>query len=82
MGTFYRVLAIILFLSLTSCLDKNPNKEVEKSLDTRQISGNTTEMLHGDVNRKVYVPIYSEIYNRTKDTKNTINSYTEHSKYE
>jgi hypothetical protein len=65
----YKILSIAFFLSVISCVEKNPNSEAEKVLDNRQISEHTTDIVEGDINQTVYVPIYSEIYNRTKDTK-------------
>lgn len=69
MGTMYKILVITSILLAASCVDKNPNREVENVLDNRQISEHTTDIIEGDINQTVYVPIYSEIYNRTKDTK-------------
>jgi hypothetical protein len=61
---------IIAFLMLAaSCTEKNPNREAEQVLDNRQIPGSKTDIMKGDINQTAYVPIYSEIYNRTKDTK-------------
>jgi hypothetical protein len=69
MRTLYRIIVITYFLSAVSCGKGNPNREAEQVLDDRQIPGHTTEILKGDISQTVYVPIYSEIYNRTKDAK-------------
>lgn len=69
MEKIYKVLIFLFFLSLFSCVEKNPNSEAEEILDNRQISENKTDVVTGKIKQTVYVPIYSEIYNRTKDTK-------------
>ncbi len=69
MVTILRILMITSFLSIFSCADSNPNKEAEQVLDNHQISVNKTDITPGDINQTIYVPIYSDIYNRTKDTK-------------
>jgi len=69
MGTIFRVLTVLFFFLAASCVERNPNKEAKQVLDNRQISENKTNISSGDIKQSVYVPIYSEIYNRTKDTK-------------
>lgn len=67
MKAVLKFLVISFFLSTISCGDKNP-KEVEEVLDNRQFSEHTTDVTKGKINQTVYVPIYSEIYNRTRET--------------
>ncbi|MEZ4970852.1 MAG: DUF3124 domain-containing protein [Flavobacteriaceae bacterium] len=69
MRTIYKILIVVFFLSAASCVETNPNKDAEQLLDSHQISENRTALVMGDVNQTVYIPIYSEIYNRTKDAK-------------
>jgi len=68
MKAIHKILIIAFVLSVNSCIENNPNSEAEKVLDNRQISEHTTEVTEGDIKKTVYVPIYSEIYNRTKET--------------
>ncbi len=59
---------LILLWCLSSCYEKDPNENTysEKVLETQEIKGVLpTELAVVD---SVYVPIYSDIYSRSKDT--------------
>lgn len=69
MESAIRILAVIFFLSAFSCGESNPNRQADQVIDNHQITDNKTEIKIGEINHTVYVPIYSDIYNRTKDVK-------------
>jgi hypothetical protein len=69
MQLILRILIFIFFISAISCVEKNLNTEANQMLNNRQISEQTTDLAQGDINQTIYVPIYSEIYNRTKESR-------------
>tara|TARA_R110000851_G_scaffold47621_1_gene115660 strand:+ start:11072 stop:11590 length:519 start_codon:yes stop_codon:yes gene_type:complete len=69
MKAINKLVVITFFLFAISCGEKNPNKEAQKVLDNRQIFEHTTDVTDGNINQTFYVPIYSEIYNRTKENR-------------
>lgn len=63
------VALILVGLAFTSCLDKNPNTETNEVVSHRNITSDISPL---DLNvpiRKVYVPVYSDIYNGSKAEK-------------
>lgn len=63
------ILVLIPLFWLTSCIEKNPNNEAEEILIDRQVENQTFGSISGKVQRKVYVPIYSDIYTRSRDSR-------------
>lgn len=57
---------ILLYILLSSCIKKNPNKQIEQGILKENTIENNTEFIY-PVRKQVYVPIYSDIYNNTKD---------------
>lgn len=62
-------LLILFGICVLSCDKNNPNNETKNVLSDRQSEINSAKIDSGTINKKVYVPIYSDIYNRSKDTK-------------
>ena len=55
---------------LTSCIERNPNLKADKVIDERTVEVNkATGNEKRTVEDEVYVPIYSDIYNKTKNEK-------------
>ncbi len=56
----------IFFLALSGCTKQNPNKQLEQGiLKENTITDN--EKFNYPIKQQMYVPIYSDIYNKTKD---------------
>jgi len=58
---------LVLFFGFTSCKDSNPLHATKK--EERLPTEMTTTTFNFPVEKEVYVPIYSDIYHRTKDYK-------------
>ncbi|SHJ12128.1 DUF3124 domain-containing protein [Aquimarina spongiae] len=58
---------LLILLSLYSCIKKNPNKEIEQGILRENTIPKTDDGFSYLVKKEVYVPIYSDIYNKTKD---------------
>lgn len=61
---------LLSFLLLTSCLQRNPNRSAKETIEEQSVAvnkatGNEARLVEGEV----YVPIYSNIYNKTKNEK-------------
>ncbi|MEQ6122036.1 DUF3124 domain-containing protein [Reichenbachiella sp. MALMAid0571] len=64
----YRISIFFPFLLLISCLEKNPNEgtHAQRVIEDRHVAANSDIMAVVDT---VYVPIYSDIYSKTKDSR-------------
>ena len=60
---------VCLLICLTSCIDSNPNQKTEERIEQKQDSHLVNEDFNYAVIREVYVPIYSDIYSQSKDTR-------------
>ncbi|RMB64144.1 DUF3124 domain-containing protein [Dokdonia sinensis] len=63
------LLLLCLGFALFSCIDDNPNKEIDSVITNREIERSAPIRTIEDSLHKVYVPIYSSIYNGSKNEK-------------
>ncbi|GGX33436.1 DUF3124 domain-containing protein [Aquimarina muelleri] len=59
-------LVLFLCIVLSSCIKRNPNKQIEQRILKENTIKNNIEFTY-PIQKQVYVPIYSDIYNKTKD---------------
>ncbi len=62
-----RYITILFIISLISCARQNPNKEIEQGILKENKIPDSSDGFSYPIKREVYVPIYSDIYNKTKD---------------
>ncbi|KAA1242128.1 DUF3124 domain-containing protein [Aquimarina sp. RZ0] len=56
----------IFFLALSGCNKPNPNKQLEQGI-LKENTIEDNESFSYPIKQQIYVPIYSDIYNKTKD---------------
>ncbi|WP_299897990.1 DUF3124 domain-containing protein [uncultured Aquimarina sp.] len=62
-----RLMYFLIYIVLWSCVEKNPNKEVEQGILKENKMPLSEDGFNYPIKKEVYVPIYSDIYNKTKD---------------
>ncbi|WP_299681606.1 DUF3124 domain-containing protein [uncultured Dokdonia sp.] len=63
------ILIFILLGTFYSCVDKNPNTITEKEIQQENLVKAKNAALTYPINAEVYVPIYSDIYSKNRNTK-------------
>ncbi|PKV50234.1 uncharacterized protein DUF3124 [Aquimarina sp. MAR_2010_214] len=60
--------AVLLFcIALPNCVKQNPNKELEQGILKENKIPESDDGFSYPIKKDVYIPIYSDIYNKTKD---------------
>lgn len=54
---------------LSSCIDRNPNTKTDEIIVARQVEDPSDHPTSGKGLHKVYVPVYSDIYSRSRETR-------------
>lgn len=60
---------IIVSLAILGCVEKNPNSKTDEFMVNRQIEEQALSSGSIESTKKVYVPVYSDIYSRSKESR-------------
>lgn len=71
---YSKLLILILVTAILGCEERTPNSESEKTAKTHAVKNVTTKYDSLRITKKVYVPVYSNIYSRTRNDRTYLTS--------